>query len=84
MVVTAGLTVRVAGLLTTPLWTTPSDQVTLQGALPLSAALIVVELPAQIVALPLTVATGNGLTLTTALPVPAPPVQLTSDTAVTV
>jgi len=53
---------------------------------PVSAAEIVVEPPTQYVALPLTVAVGRGLTVTTALPVkPAGiAVQFASESAVTV
>jgi hypothetical protein len=42
------------------------------GAPPLSVALIVVELPAQIAALPLTTAVGFALTVIAALPVEVP------------
>jgi len=78
-----GLTLRVAGLLIMPLCTPISDHVMLHGAVPVSAAEIVVELPTQIVAVPVTVAVGNGLTVTIALPEEVP-VQFTSETAVTV
>jgi len=49
----------VAGLAATPVCVTLSDQVTSQGPVPVSAASIVVELPLQIVAPPLTVAVGG-------------------------
>ena len=64
VVVEDGLTERVAGLEGTPVCVTPSDQVTSHGAVPVSAAWIVVEEPAQIVAVPVTVAVGRGLTVT--------------------
>ena len=51
--------------------------------MPVSTALIVVEAPAQIVALPETVAVGTGLTVMTADPEDVP-VQWMSETAVTV
>ena len=69
MVVADGLTLRVAGLETTPFWLTPSDQPTFHGPVPVSAAAIVVELPLQVVAVPLTREVGRALTATTALPV---------------
>ena len=62
--VAAGLTERVAGEEATPLCVTPSDQVTFQGPLPVSAAEIEVDPPAQIAAEPETVAVGLGLTET--------------------
>ena len=58
-----GLTLRVAGLEAIPVWVTPSDQVRLHGPVPVSAAWIVAEAPAQIVPPPLTVAVGLGLTV---------------------
>ena len=81
-----GLTVRVAGLATTPFWLTPSDQPTLHGPEPVSAAAIAVEPPLQMVALPLAAEVGRELTVTTALPVrsPACAVQLASVRLVTV
>jgi len=45
---------------------TLSDQVTVHGAVPVSAAVIVVEPPGQIAPLPLRVAVGSGLTVTVA------------------
>ena len=54
-----------------------------QGWAPVSATEIVVDPPAQIVALPLIVPVGRGLTAITALP-DTVPVQLASLTAVTV
>src|SRR3954468_21886479 len=62
---------------------TPSDQVTLHGAVPVSAAWIVAAAPAQISAEPEAVAVGFGLTVTTALP-EAVPVQFASEIDVTV
>ena len=63
-----GVTERVAGLAATPLWTKPSFQVTVHGATPVRAAWIVVELPAQIDALPVTDAVAAGVTETVAEP----------------
>ena len=57
MVVVAGLTIRVAGV-EVAVCCTPSDQVSFHGPVPLSAAWIVAEPPAQIVFAPLTVAVG--------------------------
>jgi len=62
--VLAGLTLRVAGLDATLFCTVPSDQVTFQGPVPVRTAWMVVLPPRQIVALPLTVAVGRGLTVT--------------------
>src|SRR5512143_316729 len=45
-----------------PLWITPSFQCTVHGDVPVSAAWIVVELPAQMAALPVTVAVARGVT----------------------
>ena len=61
--VAAGLTERVAGEEATPLCVTPSDQVTFQGPLPVSAAAITVDPPAQIAAEPETVAVGSARTV---------------------
>ena len=47
----------------------PSDQVTVHGPLPVSAAVTIAELPLQIVVVPLTIAVAGELTVTTALPV---------------
>ena len=58
VVVTAGLTLRMAGPLSTTLCWKPSDQVRLHGGVPVSAAWIEVDAPAQMVALPLTWAVG--------------------------
>jgi len=58
VVVTDGLTVLVAGLTVMPLWETPSDQVTLHGAVPVNAAWICAEPPGLIAPPPDTVAVG--------------------------
>ena len=81
-----GLTLRVAGLEATPLCVTVSDQVTFHGPVPVNAAEMLVELPLQIVALPLATEAGRGLTVTTALLVRSPlwAVQFASVKAVTV
>jgi hypothetical protein len=83
VVLVDGLTVRVAGLDET-VWVNPSDQIRLQGAVPIRAAWITVEEPAQIVASPETAAFGGFCTVTTALPEGVPPVQFASETDVTV
>ena len=67
MVVDEGLTVRTAGEAATPDWTTPSDQLTVQGAMPASAAWICVELPWQIVVVPDTTAVGAAFMVVLAL-----------------
>src|SRR5437763_4978422 len=67
---------RVAGLVVIPLCVKPSDQVTDHGAVPVSAAETVAEPPAQIVALPETVAVGSGLTVTVFVQVLMQPVAL--------
>ena len=81
-----GLTVRWAGLLTTPFWFVPSDQLTFHGPVPVSAADITVESAGQIVPPPLTTTVGRAWTVTTALPVrsPASAVQFASVRSVTV
>jgi hypothetical protein len=63
-VVAPGETERVAGEAATPVWTAPSDQVTVHGAVPVSAAWIVVAPPGQIAAEPDTAAVGFGSTVT--------------------
>jgi hypothetical protein len=63
-----GLTLRDTGLEATPFWVAPSDQVKFQGPLPVSAAWIVVELPLQMVAVPLTTAVGRALTVAVVVP----------------
>src|SRR6185436_2025907 len=69
----AGLTLREAIVPELTVCTKPSDQVMLNGAVPVSEAVMVVEPPAQIAALPLTLAVGCGLTVTfTELPLPQP------------
>jgi hypothetical protein len=82
-VLEAGLTLRVAGEAATFDCVTPSDQITVHGPSPVSAAWMFVELPAQICAVPETAAVGFGLTVTAALPDEVP-VQLASLTDVTV
>src|SRR4051794_3563196 len=62
---------------------TSSDQITVHGALPVSAAVIVVDAPGQIALVPLTVAVGSGLTVTVAEPLDVP-VQFASVIDVTV
>ena len=84
-----GLTLKVYGLALMPPTVTgvvPSVYVTLHGWLPVSAILIAVLAPLQMVADPLITLVGLGLTVTIALPVisPAWAVQLTSVNAVTV
>jgi hypothetical protein len=61
-----GLTLRVAVVPLLIVWMFPSDQVTLHGAVPVSVAVIVAELPAQIAPPPLTAAFGRGRTVTAA------------------
>jgi len=72
VVVVAGVTLREAVVPLLIVCVTLSDQVTENGAVPVSAAVIVVEAPAQIVALPLTTAVGRGLTVTIAEPLDVP------------
>lgn len=60
VVVKDGLTLRVPGLAVRPLCVTLSDQVIDQGGVPVRAAWIVVDVPAQIVAVPVTVAVAAG------------------------
>src|SRR5205085_1990609 len=67
VVVVAGDTLRVGVVVVTP-----SLHVIANGAVPVSVAVIVVDAPAQIVALPLTTAVGFAFTVTTALPVDVP------------
>ena len=62
---------------------TLSDQVTLHGALPVSAAVMVADPPGQIAVVPLTVAVGTVLMVTVAEPLEVP-VQLASVSDVTV
>ena len=65
MVVEEGMTVRLSGLEAT-LCENPSDQVTVQGPVPVSAAEISAELLLQIFVSPLTTAVGRGFTVTVA------------------
>jgi hypothetical protein len=71
-----GLTERVAGLLTTLLCVTPSDQVTVHGPTPVNAADKLKLPPTQLVELPLTVAVGGAPTVTTWLHVLVQPFAL--------
>src|SRR5258708_914543 len=50
------------GVAATLVWVTPSDQVSVQGAVPVRAAWMLVKAPEQIVPPPVTAAVGNGLT----------------------
>ena len=59
-----GLTDRVAGLAPIPDCVTPSDHETAHGAVPVSAAWIVADEPAQTEADPLTAAVGRAFTVT--------------------
>jgi hypothetical protein len=68
-----GETLRVTLVVLMPETVTPSDHVIANGATPLRVAVIVVELPAQIAALPLTTVVGLALTVIAALPVDVPP-----------
>src|SRR5712692_2849065 len=61
------MTVCVTGLETMPVTLVPSDHVTFQGAKPVSVAWIVADPPGQIEVLPLTLAVGLALTVTTKL-----------------
>src|SRR5438093_301057 len=74
VVVLAGLTLRVAGLEAILFCTTPSDQLTVHGPVPVRSAWIVVELPLQIVVLSAarTTAVGRALTVTIALLLKSP------------
>src|SRR4051812_34357162 len=83
VVVEAGETDRVAGEAATFDCVAPSDQTTVHGAVPVSAAWTIVAPPAQIWAVPETEAVGFGLTVTGAEPDDVP-LQCASDTAVTV
>ena len=87
MIVEDGLTLRVAGLELTPFCVklvAPSNQVRFHGPVPVSVAWTVVDWLEQIVALPLTVAVGLGLTVTVALPEEVPGLHApASDSAVT-
>lgn len=64
VVVAPGLTDRVAGEAATPVCVTPSDQTTVHGPAPVSAAEIRAEPPGQMAVVPETVAVGFGLTVT--------------------
>ena len=79
----AGLTVRDAVVPLLMVCVTLSDQITLHGAVPVSAAVIVAEPPGQIVPPPLTAAVGRVLTVIVAEPLDVP-VQFASVSEVTV
>src|SRR3954453_6319902 len=83
VVVAEGLTLRDALVPLLMVCITLSNQVTLNGAVPVSAAVIVADSPAQIAPLPLTVAVGSGLMVTVAEPLDVP-VQFVSVIDVTV
>ena len=83
MVVAAGLTVRDAVVPLLMVCVTLSDQVTLNGAVPVSVAVIVADAPGQNVPPPLTVAVGSVLMVMIAEPLDVP-VQLASVSDVTV
>ncbi len=72
VVVAPGLTVRAAGEAATLDCVTPSDQTSVQGPVPVSAAWMFVAPPGQICAVPVTVAVGFGETVITADPVSVP------------
>ena len=55
---------RVSHVPSTLVWIVPSDQVTVQGSLPVSVAVTAFEELIQIAALPLTLAVGSELALT--------------------
>ena len=76
-------TLRVTVVALMPDCVTPSDHVTENGAAPVSVALIVAELPAQIAVVPLTTAVGFAFTVMTAEPVDVP-LQFASETLVIV
>jgi hypothetical protein len=65
VVVEDGDTTRVAGEAVMPFCTKPSDQVRFHGAVPVSAAEMVAEPPAQTAVVPLTVTCGRGLLVST-------------------
>jgi hypothetical protein len=81
VVVAAGATLRVTDVALTFDWTTPSDQVTENGAVPVSVAEIVREVEGQPLLSPVTTAVGRGITVIAALPVDVPPLQFVSRTA---
>ena len=76
--VEAGLTLRVAGLAATLACVKPSDQIRVQGPVPVSAAWIFVLLPGQIAPPPLTTAVGRGRTVTDLLHAELQPLALVS------
>ena len=72
MVVAAGLTLRDAVVPLLMVCVTLSDQVTLNGAVPVSVAVIVADAPGQIAPPPLTAAVGRVLTVIDAEPLDVP------------
>jgi hypothetical protein len=72
VVVTAGLTLRDAVVPLLMVCVTLSDQVTLNGAVPVTVAVIVADAPGQIVPPPLTVAVGSVFTVIVAEPLDVP------------
>src|SRR3954451_5794629 len=79
----AGLTLRDAIVPLLMVCVTLSDQVTLNGAVPVSVAVIVVDAPGQIVPPPLTAAAGSVFTVIVAEPLDVP-VQFASVSDLTV
>ncbi len=76
--VEAGFTLRNAGLAATLACVKPSDQMTVQGPVPVSAAWIFVLLPGQIPPPPLTAAVGRAGTVTVLLQALLQPLALVS------
>jgi hypothetical protein len=72
VVVAAGLTLRDAVVPLLMVCVTLSDQVTLNGAMPVSVAVIVADAPGQIAPPPLTVAVGSVFTVIVAEPLDVP------------
>ena len=76
--VEVGLTLRVAGLAATLACVKPSDQLKVQGPVPVSVAWIVALLPGQIAPPPLTVAVGRARIVTVLLHVLLQPLAFVS------
>ena len=75
VVATPGVTVRVHGLTVIPLSTRPpSAHVIVQGPLPVSATCRFAEAPGQMLCVPVSVAVGNGFTVTVTVPLLKHPV----------
>ena len=68
VVATSGATFRVAVVPLATVWTTPSDQVTVNGAVPVRVAVIAFVVPSQHVPVPLMTADGAAAGYTDALP----------------